>query len=209
MKGGLQLGDIFAEIRQLLPMQELAKFYGLQISRSGMACCPFHDDKTPSLKVYADHFYCFGCGESGDGAAFVAKLFSISQLEAARKISYDFGLRLFEQEIAIPVQMRANQDAEYFRWLNNAQSAVSQYLNKLYKWREMYKPTNSLAPFHPHFSESLQKTSYLEYLDEILGYGTDSEKREMFRQNRNDIKRIQQRLDKLAIEERTVKRKAI
>ncbi len=203
------MGDIFAEIRQLLPMQELAKFYGLQISRSGMACCPFHDDKTPSLKVYADHFYCFGCGESGDGAAFVAKLFSISQLEAARKISYDFGLRLFEQEIAIPVQMRANPDAEYFRWLNNAESTVSQYLDKLYKWREMYKPTNSLAPFHPRFSESLQKTSYLEYLDEILGYGTDSEKREMFRQNRNDIKRIQQRLDKLAIEERTVKRKAI
>jgi len=203
------LRDIFAEIRQLLPMQELAKFYGLQISCSGMACCPFHDDKTPSLKVYADHFYCFGCGESGDGATFVAKLFNISQLEAARKISYDFGLRLFEQEIAIPVQMRADPDAEYFHWLNNAESAVSQYLDKLYKWREMYKPTNSLVPFHPRFSESLQKTSYIEYLNEILCYGTDSEKREMFSDNQKDIEKIQQRLEKLAAEERTVKQKAI
>lgn len=92
---GVLLEDIFAEIRNAVPMQDIAKFYGLQISRSGMACCPFHDDKTPSMKIYFDHFYCFGCGESGDGTAFVAKLFHISQFEAAKKISYDFGLNLF------------------------------------------------------------------------------------------------------------------
>jgi hypothetical protein len=28
-------------------------------------CCPFHDDSTPSLQVYADHFYCFGCDAHG------------------------------------------------------------------------------------------------------------------------------------------------
>lgn len=59
---GVLLEDIFAEIRNAVPMQDFAKFYGLQISRSGMACCPFHDDKTPSMKIYSDHFYCFGCG---------------------------------------------------------------------------------------------------------------------------------------------------
>jgi CHC2 zinc finger/Toprim domain len=32
----------------------------------GKICCPFHEDSTPSLHVYADHFHCFGCGAHGD-----------------------------------------------------------------------------------------------------------------------------------------------
>lgn len=84
-------------------MQDAVKFYGFEMNRSGMMCCPFHDDKTPSLKVYSDHFCCFGCGESGDCTGFVAKTFGISQLEAAKKLSYDFGLHFFKDGIAVPV----------------------------------------------------------------------------------------------------------
>lgn len=114
---GVLWEDIFAEIRNAVPMQDIAKFYGLQISRSGMACCPFHDDKTPSLKIYPDHFYCFGCSESGDGTGFVAKLFRISQLEATKKISYDFGLNLLNGSIATSIIMKENPNAEYLTWL--------------------------------------------------------------------------------------------
>ena len=66
-------------------MRDVAKFYGLQMNHSGMARCPFHDDRTPSLKVYDDHFYCFGCGATGDCTGFTAKLFGIPQIEAAKK----------------------------------------------------------------------------------------------------------------------------
>lgn len=206
---GVLLEDIFAEIRNAVPMQDIAKFYGLQISRSGMACCPFHDDKTPSLKIYPDHFYCFGCGESGDVTGFVAKLFHISQMEAAKKISYDFGLNLFNGELAIPIKIAPNPNAEYLLWLKKAKTAVTDYLNKLLDWREQYKPHTLSAPLHSRFCESLQKTSYIEYLNEILQYGTDNEKREMFRDNKNEIRKIQQRLEKLVADERTVKRKVI
>lgn len=34
--------------------------YGPPIHRGDMICCPFHDDRTPSMKLYDDHFYCFG-----------------------------------------------------------------------------------------------------------------------------------------------------
>ncbi len=71
--------NVFAEIKERVSMQEAARFYGLQTDRRGMACCPFHNEKTPSLKVYDDHFYCFGCGATGDCTGFVAKLFGISQ----------------------------------------------------------------------------------------------------------------------------------
>ena len=44
-----------------------------------MACCPFHDDKNPSMKV-DQRFHCFGCGEDGDVIDFTAKLFDLSLL---------------------------------------------------------------------------------------------------------------------------------
>lgn len=57
-----------------------------------MACCPFHDDKNPSMKV-DQRFHCFGCGEDGDVIDFTAKLFDLSPKEAAEKLAQDFGLR--------------------------------------------------------------------------------------------------------------------
>ena len=56
-----------------------------------MACCPFHDDKNPSMKV-DQRFHCFGCGKDGDVIDFTAKLFDLSPKEAAEKLAQDFGL---------------------------------------------------------------------------------------------------------------------
>lgn len=144
-----------------------------------MACCPFHNDKTPSLKIYPDHFYCFGCGENGDATGFVAKLFGMTQLEAAKKISYDFGLNIFNGEIVIPVKMKVNPNAEYLMWLKNAQNDVSAYLDKLCEWREKYKPANPLVPFNPYFIESLTKQAMSNFLMKRLPMGR-TQKRESF-----------------------------
>ncbi len=51
--------------------------------------------------------------------------------------------------------------------------------------------------------------SYIEYLSEILSYGSDKEKRQLYISCREDIMKIRERFDKLAVAERTVKRKAI
>ena len=79
------MDNVFAEIKSMLSMQEVARFYGLEMNRAGMACYPFHNDKNPSLKVYDDHFYCFGCGATGDQTGFVAKLYGLRQIEAAKR----------------------------------------------------------------------------------------------------------------------------
>jgi len=193
----------------MVAMPDVAKFYGLEISHSGMACCPFHNDNTPSMKIYETNYFCFGCGATGDCTGFVAKLFNISQLEAAKKISYDFGLRLFTQEIAVLVQIGLSPEREYQQWLQNARLSVSKYLNLLNEWRLKYKPDNSLENIHPHFEESLLQTGYTEYIGEVLVYGTDNEKRELYYKNKAEIQRIQKRLEKLAAEERVPKRRAI
>ncbi|MGH7211252.1 MAG: CHC2 zinc finger domain-containing protein, partial [Acetobacteraceae bacterium] len=34
--------------------------------KTGKACCPFHNEKTPSYYIYEDGYHCFGCGAHGD-----------------------------------------------------------------------------------------------------------------------------------------------
>lgn len=190
-------------------MQDTVKFYGLQLSRSGMACCPFHEDKTPSLKVYDDHFYCFGCGATGDCTGFVSKLFGISQIEAAKKISHDFGLNLFNGKFADTVQTEVSPEAEYYMWLKKAEGTVVEYLDKLCEWRKKYAPRKIGEQLNPLFVESLQNTNYIEYLSEILSYGSDKEKRELYKDSRGVIQKIEKRLAEIAVRKTAVKRRTI
>ena len=70
--------NIFATVRQSILVREAAELYGIEVNRNGMACCPFHDDHTPSMKVNEDYFYCFGCGATGDVIDFTARLYDLS-----------------------------------------------------------------------------------------------------------------------------------
>ena len=83
--------SIYETIKEKLDLQTVAEQYGID-SRNGMTACIFHDDRNPSMKLYQDHFFCFGCGACGDVTAFIAKLFGISQAEAAQKLATDFGI---------------------------------------------------------------------------------------------------------------------
>ena len=51
-----------------------------------MACCPFHDDKHPSMKVDR-RFHCFGCQADGDVIDFTSRLFGLNKKEAALKLA--------------------------------------------------------------------------------------------------------------------------
>ena len=84
--------SIFTEVKEQLKLRDVAEYYGLHINRAGFTNCPFHQERTPSMKLYDDHFYCFGCQSSGDAITLVEKLFGLQPLDAAKKIQNDFGL---------------------------------------------------------------------------------------------------------------------
>ena len=65
-----QLVD-FDGIRAAATMAAVLDFYGIPV-KNGLALCPFHPDRNPSMKVYRDGFYCFSCGTGGDVVKFVA-----------------------------------------------------------------------------------------------------------------------------------------
>ena len=84
--------NIFETVKAAVTLRQAADHYGLKTNRSGMVCCPFHDDRHPSMKLNEDYFYCFGCGATGDVVDFTARLLGLSAYEAAQRLATDFGL---------------------------------------------------------------------------------------------------------------------
>ena len=72
-------------------MTEVAHYYGVRMTGGSFANCLWHEDRTPSMKIYEDHFYCYGCGEHGDMIDLVGRLFSVSPFQAAQRLARDFG----------------------------------------------------------------------------------------------------------------------
>ena len=56
---------IFEAVKAEVTPRMAAERYGLHVGRSGMVQCLFHDDTTPSMKLYDDHYHCFGCQATG------------------------------------------------------------------------------------------------------------------------------------------------
>ena len=77
--------NLFENVKAVVTVRQAAEHYGLKVGRGNMACCPFHNDHTPSMKLNEDYFYCFGCGATGDVIDLVARLFNLSNYEAAQK----------------------------------------------------------------------------------------------------------------------------
>lgn len=75
-----------------IPIREVFRHYGFEIGRGGFCRCPFHQERTPSCKVYADSFYCFGCGAHGDSIDFVRQYDRLGFLEAVDKLCSEFGI---------------------------------------------------------------------------------------------------------------------
>ena len=68
--------NVFEAVKQSVTTRQAAEHYGIHVGRNGMACCPFHNDKTPSMKLDR-RYHCFGCGADGDVIDFAAALYGL------------------------------------------------------------------------------------------------------------------------------------
>ena len=83
--------NVFEAVKQSVTTRQAAEHYGIHVNRNGMACCPFHHDKTPSMKLDR-RYHCFACGPDGDVIAFAPALYGLRKKEAAVQLAQDFGL---------------------------------------------------------------------------------------------------------------------
>ena len=58
--------NLFETVKTAVNAREAAQLYGVAVNRCGMALCPFHNDRHPSLLIADDHYHCFACGAHGD-----------------------------------------------------------------------------------------------------------------------------------------------
>ncbi len=91
----------FETIKTAVHIEDLMNYYGIHTNRQGMACCPLHNEKTPSFKVYpkTNSFYCFGCGAGGDVIKFVELMENVGAASAARMLDGVFGLGVCDTKI--------------------------------------------------------------------------------------------------------------
>ena len=192
-----KLLNIFELIKEQLSTRQVVEYYGLRIGRNGMACCPFHNDKHPSMKVDDTHYHCFGCGAHGDAISYVAKMYSLSQYEAANRIVDDFHLTIDTKKKVVNVENK-NQMAFVERVQKKFKIWVDETINELKECESLIKEARdafiSKEPGVAYISNGLAYMLHYEarigfWLD-ILCLGSEEEKQQLFFVDGEEVKRI-------------------
>ena len=90
------------EIKLRTDLAELISSYGVDVRHAGStlkACCPFHNEKTPSFNINQSKgfYHCFGCGEYGDAIKFVQKMDGLTFIDAVKKLAARCGMEIKER----------------------------------------------------------------------------------------------------------------
>nr|WP_278416209.1 CHC2 zinc finger domain-containing protein [Mediterraneibacter faecis] len=164
-----------------------------------MVCCPFHSDKSPSMKL-DERYYCFGCGATGDAVDLTAKLFGIGLREAAVKLAEDFGLNYdSRQKPSVRPRIREpTPEQKYQKGENHCYKVLTDYFHLLREWEKKYAPKQPDEEWNPLFAEALYKKNYIEYLLDILLYGSLEERKALVAEQRKEVLKLEQRIAELS-----------
>ena len=169
--------NLICDVKESINTQEAARQYGLEINRYGKALCPFHNDRHPSLYVADDHYYCYACGEHGDVIDLTARLFDLTLYEAAKKLAYDFGISQDKPRQDIrrkkneAQQLKENERLCFLR--------LTEDQKRLQVWKKLYAPLSPEDTPDSRYLEACQQLDYVEYLLDVLTFGTSDERNEV------------------------------
>lgn len=186
--------NVFEAVKPNISTRQAAEMYGIKVNRNGMAVCPFHNDKNPSMKV-DKRFHCFACQADGDVIDFVSRLCGLPCKEAAMKLADDFGISYDSRHkptvrphIREPTaeQLYQKEEARCYRVLTD-------YFHLLRRWETQHAPKQPDDVWHPLFVEALQRKSHIEYLIDTLIDGTKEEKQALVAEQRKEVMKLEQR----------------
>ena len=191
--------SVFEVVKQSVTAREAAELYGIAVGRGGMACCPFHDDRHPSLKLNEDYFYCFGCGATGDVIDFTARLYDLSPKEAAEKLAQDFGLA-YDSKAPIRRNYVRQKSEVQLRKENreHAWRVLADYYHLLRKWEADYSPRTPDEDPHPRFLEAVQKKEYMGYLLDTFLDSSTEEQDQWIAEHTAELAAIERRVNLMA-----------
>lgn len=153
------------EIKQSVSMRELVERYGIHIDRKGFCCCPFHKEKTGSMKVYKESYNCFGCGANGDIFSFVMRMENCDFKTAYKSLGGSY--QQYEndyQRKRFAYQLAKRKETER-RQKEKKQQLKAQVLEDI-KYQQLFK---KIAPvFSDIWCDAVNKLEYDFYLLEEL-----------------------------------------
>jgi len=162
------MNSLAEQIKALLSMEDVARFYGFEPNRSGFILCPFHHEDTPSLKLYSEPgrgWHCFGCGEGGSVIDFVMKLFGLSFSAAVVRINHDFRLSLAsERPTAAKRSKYLKERAELER---RKKEYAELYEKQTARYRELFQIKRDEAPQSPEEPISERWAAACNELDKL------------------------------------------
>lgn len=171
--------NIFQTVKENVTARQAAEQYGLKVNKNGMVCCPFHDDRHPSMKVDRG-FCCFACGAKGDVITFVADFFHLAPLEAAKKLAEDFQIPVFtdnarkrnaSKKKEKPKRTFYQTEKKFEEWERESIRILSDYLHLLEEWKIRYAPKTPEEEWKAEFIEACQQTEKINYYLDLLVFG--------------------------------------
>jgi DNA primase len=162
--------DFATEIKERVTMFDVAERYGFDVHKKHFIHCPFHSEKTPSMKLYDGKkgCYCFGCGYSADVIGFVGKYFNLDFKQTIQKLNDDFGLGLpigqplsKNQQLSIAKenhkrkQEKEQREKAYDKVLTAFLNAHGEVI-RLERQASQYRPMSETEDLHPLFVDYLQ-----------------------------------------------------
>ena len=195
--------NTFKEIKEHITTRQAAEKYGLFIRKNGMASCPFHNDKHPSMKI-AENYHCFACGIGGDVIDYVARLFGLTQYQAAKKLIYDFSLSIgnerkmvlsFKEKEKIKKARQENEriiriKKRFERWcIENIELLRNGIADIRHAGIILTGKTESQI-FTDDYTIMLNAEPMMEYWLDILCMGTEEDKHKLFLIGREGVNRL-------------------
>ena len=190
--------SVFEVVKQSVTAREAAELYGIAVGRGGMACCPFHDDRHPSMKVDT-RFHCFGCGADGDVIDFTARFYDLSPKEAAEKLAQDFGLSYDSKAPPRRSYVRQKSEAQVRKEKReHGWRVLTGYYHLLRKWEADYSPKTPDEAPHPRFLEAIQRKDYMGYLLDTFLDSSTEEQDQWIAEHTAEISAIERRVNIMA-----------
>ena len=183
--------NIFQRVKQSVTTRQAASFYGIEIRRNGMCRCPFHNDRTPSMKV-DERYHCFGCQADGDVIDFVSRLKGIGIKEAAQLLAEDFQIDISEKDLSRQapkktIVYRSREDRLRVA-VNNFFRRFTDYYHVLCDWKERFAPKSTEEEWDTRFCLALERITQIEdALDHFLE-GDLEEQVEIMNEYREEVK---------------------
>ena len=191
--------NLFETVKNNVTATDVVSMAGYKPNRSKMICCPFHNDKYPSMKV-DQRYFCFGCGAKGDAIDFVSNYYGLRLKEAAEKIASAFSLSYDNSRYSDCVQKAVvAKRNEYQIWEEKKRelfAQLSRLHEQLRKMKIEYTPKGREdSTWSPLFVLAVKDFTYVDYLyDYCMFEATEDELKGKYEKITKEMKKIEKRI---------------